>query len=347
MATFSDIDAWFPNSGSATPANLRTALKDATGGATAVQNFHAAADGDAALTTLGATVTGLAVLKAASAAAARTAIGAAGFSAPTTQTGDYAATTADIGRVVVFNVTANRVFTLPSLTGWATNAWLYVKSAPASTGLVTITPAGADTVDGGASALLYPNEGCFIVPDGATGWLTAGLPNGLRTIRTITIAGSPSQIDIALPAGPREFTMELFNVGPSVTAGVIARFTNNNFSTVFSGGSDYRFSFVRNTASATAGGAGLGSSMGLGAGDVGSSLLDNIVADIRIAPGSGASYPRLIIRTQKWNPTSSIQETEQSASTLVASASRMNGIRLATTAGVFQNGGVIRLAGIA
>ncbi|WP_244744918.1 gp53-like domain-containing protein [Paraburkholderia terricola] len=175
-----------------------------------------------------------------------------------------ASTTMDnsyIGSRVVFNNTANQAATLPPIAGLPNGASLHCsKVSTSSSGIVTISAAGADQIDSGTglvtSVALNPGEDCvFTVLSGA--WVISGsflfrrnafsqslanngyakLPSGLIVQWGTSTIATQSMQTVTLPvAYPNAFILAAGNTGTVITpnaASISLGFQGNGSKTSF------------------------------------------------------------------------------------------------------------------
>jgi len=348
MATFADIDSWFPNSGTATPASLRTAIKDATGAATVIQSFHAAADATAALTALGGTTTGRAVFTAADAAAARAAISAAGLPpASNVRTGSHSLLASGVPGHEIFNISVAATLTLPLLSACPANSWLMIVNFRGSTAPLTVTRAGSDVIDGLTSFTLYPGES-LILAVATTNWRMFNQPIGWRLLNNVTTTGSAATVDLALPVGFSQFELRVNKLNAAAGASVVLRLSVDGGTTYLAGASDY--SFVATNNSTTSGSSTSSvvsqSFVDVSAGPVSGAAGDAAFGAVMIRPGDGTDRAGGMVDIITRNG-SGVLFRRMAGFVLLASATRATHVRTLPTTGTLTDGSNLQLFGLA
>lgn len=346
MATFPDIDSWFPNSGTASPANLRTALKDATGAATVIQTFHGAADGDAALTALGATATGLAVVKAASTAAARSAIGAAAAAATVDlRSGSVSLAASAFPGAQIFTITTASTLTLPARSGVTTGTELRIVNVAGSTAALTVSRAGSDTIDGVASVTIYPGEAFTLLAGAGTAWHTINFPAGLRLLRRVVTSGLPATLDLSLPTEFSTFELRYSRLNASTAAAIRLRVSVDGGTTYLAGASDYQTTYITNDPTAVTAQIANASFVDLSVGNVSGSAIDAAVGAVFLRPGGSSDGAAGTVDYTNRQSGTHIQRRAGSF-VVLASTTRATHLRILTSTGTLANGCDVQLFGL-
>lgn len=143
---------------------------------------------------------------------------------------------ADLGGLVVFDGTAGATLNLPAFASVPLGAAVSLHHRGA--GIVTIDPAGAETVNAVATVQLYPGETCELVRH-VGGWLVLGLANGWRQVAASVSASVQAVVVFALPTALQRFRLELEDVAASVAAVCFLRLSFDGGSTYAAGASDY------------------------------------------------------------------------------------------------------------
>lgn len=116
--------------------------------------------------------------------------------------------------------------------------------ANTGTGLTTIDPNGAETIDGAATLKLYPGESCTILNSGTGTFNTIGRVRQREVLVFSQAASNSTVIDFTgLDSGEfTDFKFELKNIIPASTANSLyMRFSTNGGSSYASGASDYNY----------------------------------------------------------------------------------------------------------
>lgn len=218
----------------ATAAVARTTLgATVTGGA-----LFTAADAPAARTTLGVTTVGSAVFTATDAAAARVAIGAGVAQPVSVISGSATLVVGDLGKVVIYTGAGGHTVTLMAASTAVDGDG--VRIVHRGSGVLTVARAGSDTLNGGPSLVMAPDETATIQRQAAATWAAWGLGTGFVRLARTTTAASQTVIDFALPAGFDAFTLDLRGIAAvSGTPSLFLRFSTNAGVSFLTGGSDY------------------------------------------------------------------------------------------------------------
>ena len=103
-------------------------------------------------------------------------------------------------------------FTLPSSTGVGNNWFVIIKNN--GTGIVTISPAGTDTIDGNASQQLQLAESIVVVSNGSTGYDTFGYGRSnsfAYTQLALSLAGLSSPYTYTLSSAQGSNTIQIYS----------------------------------------------------------------------------------------------------------------------------------------
>jgi hypothetical protein len=92
----------------------------------------------------------------------------------------------------------------------------------AGAGVITIDPAGAETVNGLATLAIYPGETAQLVCDG-TNWRALGLADEIVLAKAVTTVAAVD-VELSLPAGFTSYSLRCENFRPSAAAEIFARF---------------------------------------------------------------------------------------------------------------------------
>jgi hypothetical protein len=259
------------------------------------------ANATAAQTTLGGTTVGRAVFTAATAAAARAAqnietvngLVQALAVAPSARSGAYTLTTADLGVVQLFTVTAPATLTLPALSGVTAGATVRVRNSQASTAWVLIDGNASETINGQTTRHLFPGESVELMAT-ATGWLALGQDDfGWRRVLKTT-ASAVAQVDFLLPAGFSFYRVEIAAMRPATDGAQPLMRTSTDGGTTFdAGASDYTSLGIsgNNGTVSSAAAAGATSAILAPAIDT-SAATESVIATIDFHPGDGTISPR-------------------------------------------------------
>lgn len=248
-----------------------------------------------------ATAVGALLIRAASAAAGRNALGIETMNAfvqslaaaPSTRTGTYTLTTSDLGVPQLFSISANATLNLPALSGVTAGSTVKVRNIQSSTAWVTIDPNASETINGATTYLLFPGESVELMAT-ASGWLALGQADyGWRRIAR-TVASAAAQVDFVLPAGMMRFKIELDSVRPATdNVGLWLRTSTDSGATFASGASDYSQAIVTgNTGGAGGSAATQGQMIIHGAIDT-TTAGHGLNAAIEMHPGDGSIMPTL------------------------------------------------------
>jgi len=347
MATFADIDSWFPNSGTASPANLRTAIKDATGSAAVIQTFHAAADATAALTALGGTTTGRAVFTAADAAAARTAISAAAAGATVDlRTGSVSLAASAFPGAQIFTITTASTLTLPARSAVTTGTELRIVNVAGSTAALTVSRAGSDTIDGATSVVIYPGEAFTLVAGAGTAWHSVNFPTGLRLLRRVVTSSLPPTVDLALPTEFSQFELRFVNLNASTAANVRLRVSVDGGTNYLFGASDYQTTQIANNPSTPIAVTANEASVNLGIGSVSGAATDAAMGTVHLRPGGASAGAAGLIDSMNRQTATHLQR-QASGFLVLASTTRATHIRVFTSAGTLADNCNLQLYGFA
>lgn len=143
---------------------------------------------------------------------------------------------ADLGGFLVFSGATARTLSLPAGAGLPRGIGTHVTNA--STALLTIDPAGAETINGAATAFLLPGEACEFFWDGAA-WHASGLGTGLSLVERRSVTGTPAVMDFALPVAGADYEVHFKNVNFSADAQFLLRISSNSGASYDQGASDY------------------------------------------------------------------------------------------------------------
>lgn len=128
-------------------------------------------------------------------------------------TGNVALTADNAGLILATAAGAARIITLPAAAAAGGRPLRYlISKIEASANTVTITPAGAETINGVAGSLVLPASavsGAQLIGDGVSGWWLASA-FGLGEIRSLTTVGTTSQV---VPIWARRMRAEAWGAG--------------------------------------------------------------------------------------------------------------------------------------
>ena len=133
----------------------------------------------------------------------------------TTATSGYTVSAADRAEVLIWTGGAGAI-NLPAAATAGNNFFLLLRNG--GTGILTVTPDGADTIDGDTSLPLNPTESCFLICSG-TAWNTVGQS------RSITISTTQVIIDAS---GSGNITLTTAQAANALIQLIGARTANGN-----------------------------------------------------------------------------------------------------------------------
>jgi hypothetical protein len=142
--------------------------------------------------------------------------------------------------------TSTFTFGINTVSDLGTNWYIYIRND--GTGIITVDPAGASTIDGVSSITLYPGETVMIVRVGSSSLKTIGRKKGWIPLSSATASAS-STIDFTsfINSDFSNYKFELHNIVPATDATTLyCRISTDSGSTWKSGASDYAWTAVHN-----------------------------------------------------------------------------------------------------
>ena len=248
-----------------------------------------------------ATAVGALLIRAASAAAGRDALGIETMNdfvqslaaAPSTRTGAYTLTTSDLGVPQLFNISANATFTLPALSGVTAGSTVKVRNLQSSTAWVTIDPNASETINGQTTYLLFPGESVELMAT-ASGWLALGQADfGWRRIAR-TVASAAAQVDFVLPAGMTRFKLELDSVRPATdNVQLWIRTSTDGGASFAAGASDYTVAVIAGDTTGAIGAAATAAQIAFQPAIDTTTAGHSVIASLELHPGDGTIFPMI------------------------------------------------------
>lgn len=200
--------------------------------------------------------------------------------------------------------------------------------------VVTIDPAGAETIDGLTTLKCCPKQDFWVVCDG-TNWYTVGRRKEL-ILATAEVTTNVSTVDFFLPPGYDCYRFECTGIGQSVIdAYVIGRLAFDGAGTVFNTTNNYSYGYVwGGDASYVAGASGDATSWELS--PIGYTGLYTSIVNVDLEPGSGVKYPTYL--SKGFGVGSTNEYVMMIGGHHVAAAQRANGFRFLMNSGQITRG---------
>lgn len=200
--------------------------------------------------------------------------------------------------------------------------------------VVTIDPAGTETIDGLTTLKCCPKQDFWVVCDG-TNWYTIGRRKHL-ILSTADVTATVSTVDFFLPPGYDCYQFECTGIGQTVNdAFVTGRLAFDAAGTVFNTTNNYRYGYVWGGDNNYVAGASVAATYWeLSA--IGYSGLYTSLIDLDFDPGSTAKYPTYL--SKSYGAGSANEYSMVVGGNCTAAAQRVNGFRFLLTSGQFTRG---------
>lgn len=290
------------------------------------------ANAAAARTTLGAGATGSTLFTAATVLSALQTLSL--VATPSARTGAYTLLSSDLYVPQVFTLSTSATLTLPALSGLTPGQFVRIRNAPTSTGVLTIDPNAAETINGQTTLLLFPGEDVELIVT-AGGWLAPGVPLGWRRVATQTASGA-SQVDFFLPStAVLEWRVEFsavrlgtdnisLNMRTSTDGGV-------NFD---AGATDYAYNRTQTISSGVSAATATAAQIELAAAVDNTTASHSVMGRVHVYPGDGTLLPTLLADLSYQNNTNGLQQNQVNARR--ASATQVNALRFLASSGTIS-----------
>jgi hypothetical protein len=136
---------------------------------------------------------------------------------------------ADLDCILNYTGTGGHNVNLPAVATVPPGAGYLIKHR--GSGILTIDPSGAETVDGATTVPVAPGESCEVRVVGSE-WVTSGLPTGFRRLSRTVLSAVFSSPAILMPAAFSRFRLTLQNMTVGTAgAAIVLRFSSDGGST--------------------------------------------------------------------------------------------------------------------